>query len=486
MARKQYRLYSPGDWTSNFGYSFVAITNVSGSGKKLTLRQIEVQVASANNGSATAGAAPCALLRCDAPLLGGEDMSAASVRCDANTALPSGVVVRRRAIASSYTSFVRRVDLAKRATTAASVNDARFQQMSHGQGGRTNGLYRSSLKQTAVEALRLNQNEALALVCQQTAAPYMCPVRVSVLLSVNGRTVSWDFLTVLMPGEAAASIENTGTATVLVLKVAASELGTTDTPTIRLVPIGQVRAGDINDAARQSIVAMPMNTADGALSSSICRIFSDVGFQPYGVPEVYIAPGSTGSPKDMNYLHTRDFDGPMYRNFLPEMCAVRGVGTSAPDMLGLSLAHRWSDLLMRRKSACPATPIIINPGEGVALVSSAETAVGVQASWSGWPLLYFGAVLDVEPYQVPTIAATGMASGSRYRVERVSDGSLVTEGVAGAGGDFSYLYETEDTPLNMRLKVRKASAAPYYKPYEVTFALTSTGISVPVSQVVDP
>ena len=157
----------------------------------------------------------------------------------------------------------------------------------------------------------------------------------------------------------------------------------------------------------------------------------------------------------------------------------RGAGLAGGDSLRLPLQQRFADLLVQKSG------ITILPGEGLALVSSAETAAGVQAAYSGWPSLIFTAVIDDEPETIPTIGATGMVEGSRYRVERVSDSSEVVSGVAGPSGSFSFEYTTEDTPLNLRLKVRKSSAAPLYKSYEVVFYLTSTGASVPVTQIPD-
>lgn len=67
----------------------------------------------------------------------------------------------------------------------------------------------------------------------------------------------------------------------------------------------------------------------------------------------------------------------------------------------------------------------------------------------------------------------------------MSDDSEIGGGVTGDGTG-SLVYEPEDTPLDLRLKVRKASSAPYYKPAELVFNLTSAGVTIPVSQVVDP
>lgn len=482
MARKQYRIYTPGDWTSNFGFAFVAIANVSGSGKKITVRQIEAQVLSfrTTNNNGGVQPAPCSLFRCAAPMLDGQDMALASARMDTAVAIPSGVVVRRHAIATGYTSRVGRVNVSKEAIGAASVNDPRFQQREFGFQRRA-GILRSPIKQTAVEPQILRQNEGLALVAEGFPAGRAAPVRVGIVLSIDGKTVVWGFVALPIPGLALAAIENThASAVVEVLQVTLAELGTTDTPTIRLVPIGQLREGDIADTSKQNIIPMPLKTADGALSSSVCQVFSDIDFQPYGVPEVYITPGSTGTPKDMNYLHTRDFNGPMWRNFLPEIDNMKDTGTV--DTLGCFVSQRFSDLLMRRKGGCPATSIVLNPGEGMALVSSAETAVGAQAAYSGWPLLYFGAVIDVEPQFSPTLTLTGLQNPSEVRI---FDAGTTTE-LAGAetitGGSFAWNYDVDAVSA-----VDIAILSLGYQNIRLTnFTLPTTGdSSIPIQQQID-
>lgn len=477
MARKQYRIYTPGDWTSNFGFSFVAIQNVSGSGKKITLRQLEMQVLSPF--SSNISAAPCTMYRCAAPMLDGQDMALASVRMDTAVSVPAGVTVRRGGTATSYTSRIGRVDVAKRNTTAANLNDPRFQQTQFG-FKRLAGILKSPIKQTAVEPHILRNGEALAVVSDTQAAMRASPVRVGVVLSIDGKTVFWDFIANPVPGFALASIENThSTAVVEVLQITLAEVGTADTPTIRVVPIGQLRAGDLSDTAKQNLVAMPMDTADGDLSTSVCSLYSDVGFQPFGVPEVYITPGSTGSPKDMNYLHTRDFAGPMYRNFLPEIVNVRD---AAPDTLGMFTAQRWSDLLMRRKSSCPASGIVLNPGEGVALVSSAETAVGTQAAWSGWPMINFGAVIDVEPQYSPTLTLTGLQNPTEVRIYDAGTTTLIAGQETITSGSFSWQYDP-DTYTSVDIAILSLG----YQNIRLTnFALSSSSDStVPIQQQID-
>lgn len=479
MARKQYKIYTPGNWTSNFGFSFVAIANVSGSGKKITVRHLEAQVLS----HLTAGVnnSFCSIYRCTAPVIDGEDMVLTLNRMDDAVALPDVTVRRHSSVSvSGNTDRVGRVDIAKRGISATTVNDHKSQHMHFGLK-RLSGITRSAIKQTDVEPLTLNQNEALALYIEDSIVVRGYPVRVLIEVSIDGKTATWNFVALALPGIALASIENLdATAVVKVLRISLTEIGTTDTPTIRVVPIGQNRPGDITDTSRQNMVAMPMDTNDGPLSSSVCLMYSDIDFQPKDVPEVYMSPASGGSPKDMNYLHTKDFNGPMWRNFFPELINVRTNGI--PDSLNVYNSSKWSDLLMRRKSACPATSIILNPGEGMALVSSAETAVGVQAAWSGWPLLYFSAVIDVEPQYSPTLTLTGLQNPSEVRI---FDAGTTTQ-LAGeediTDGTFSWNYDV-DAVTAVDIAILSLG---YQNTRLLNYTLsTSSDVSLPIQQVID-
>ena len=470
MAKRQYRLSTEANWQSMFGQAILAITNVSGSGRKLTLRSFEVGIQSIAGSTVPMGG-NATLWQCSSA--SGEDMTARSVRFDSGTAMPSGVVVRRGGGGDAYTNILRRV-VTTRSGSAAGTQNVLATQRSW---SRIGGLIRSPIRDTGVvEPITVPTGSAIVLMSDIVRASV--PLRVHAVVNVSGKTVVWEYVTATRPGLSLFSLENTGAATVMLLRLGIQEVGTTDTPYLRMVPVGQIYGVDFDDTSKQLPGKLtPMDSTYPSLDS-VCKVYTDVGFVPLGVPENYMTATTAGSPRGFNYLHTKDFNGPVLRIFFPEMECNKPGGTNE-DMKGYCYGHRNADIGVLYSG------ITINPGEGVAIVASAETAVGVTAAFSGWPSLLFSAQIDDEPFLVPTIGATGMVTGSRYRVERVSDSSLVTTGVVDGTGAFSFLYDVEDVPLNLRLRVRKGSSAPFYKPYEVTFYLTTAGISIPVSQISD-
>jgi len=475
---RQYRVSTDSNGVSSYGYAYLAVVNPSGSGKKLTLRSIEVALQSVMNTSTVLGATPCTLYRCTGPL-DGEDMVLNSVRNDSGTALPSTVVVRRNSGLKGAATVLGRIDAARRSAAVGTQNRPLFGTVSQvGRRGRRPlaALGISPVGGYSSEPITVRQNEAVALVTDSKVQTATNPRRIHLTLSVNGKTAAWSFNANTIPGVSLFSVENTSANPVYILDWSVADMGTSDTPTLRVVPIGQMYSANISDTSRQNVDVVKMDSTYPAFPG---LVYTDIGFIPQGVPEVAISPASAAVPQGMNYLHTRDFWGPMYRNMLVEACHMKGVGSGFPDAFGMSYGHAGCDLLGRRSG------IVLNQGEGIAIVNSAETAVGVQAAFGAWQPMNFAMQVDVEPATIPNIAATGMVTGSRYRVERVSDGSTVTTGVVDGTGSFTFAYTVEDTPLNLKLKVRNASGGPYYKPYEITFNLTSAGASIPVSQTLD-
>jgi hypothetical protein len=94
---------------------------------------------------------------------------------------------------------------------------------------------------------------------------------------------------------------------------------------------------------------------------------------------------------------------------------------------------------------------------------------------------------DGTTYVPPTTVAltlSGIVSGSRYRVERVSDSSLVGEGTS-AGTDVNINY-TWTSDFSVRLIVRKGSSAPKYLEVVRTLTLTASPQTVIVEQQPSP
>lgn len=474
MAKQQYRISSSGEWTSNYGYSFIALLNQSGSGRKLTIRQLSAFILS-HKGNA---APTCTgrLFMSATPFVG-EDMVGHATKLDSTATLPSTVVVRRGTLIPSFASPGHRFDLVRRGGAVGSQShplacDRNRQGARHLFGGAYNrGSTRST---TAIEPIVINQNEGVAVVAENSMTENQ-PVRVNVVVSVGGKTVVWDFVSVPMPGLAVFSLENTGATVVKLLSFSFAELGTSDTPFIRLVPIGQAYAQDLVDASKAAFTIEKMDSSYADLTA--LKVLADVGFIPSGSPEVVINEGSTGSPRGVNYLHTRDFNGPAYRVFLPEMRAGSGVSGSGMDMLGFANAHRGSDMLTRMNGTA-REGITINPGEGLALVASSETFVGVQGAYSGWPALMFQAIIDSEATVFVTV--NNLVTGSRVKVTRNDNSVVIFNGVESGG---IVTFESTYTGA-VTIEARKATVAPFYQPW-VTVGTVGTGLTVTALQIAD-
>jgi hypothetical protein len=90
-----------------------------------------------------------------------------------------------------------------------------------------------------------------------------------------------------------------------------------------------------------------------------------------------------------------------------------------------------------------------------------------------------------QQYQYPldtvTVELQNLIVGSRYRIEKVSDGSYLSDGTAAT----STVNVTLSYIGLVRIRVRKSSGSPKYQPFETQANVTSSGASVYVSQVLD-
>jgi hypothetical protein len=90
---------------------------------------------------------------------------------------------------------------------------------------------------------------------------------------------------------------------------------------------------------------------------------------------------------------------------------------------------------------------------------------------------------NLYPLATNTLTITGMISGTRYRVEKVSDGSLIGQGTSTGGPDL--VVHTLAVSTSARIIMRKASAAPKYLPLEQLVTLGDFASAVTVSQQSD-
>lgn len=471
MAKQQYRVSTDSNGTSNFGYAYLAIINPSGSGKKMTLRSLEVALHSVMNTTTAIGATSCTLYRCSGPL-DGEDMVENAVANDSSVAIPATCKVRRNSMTNGSATVLNRIDAARRGGAVSNQNRLLFgSPMTIGKRGRRplGGLGNGASGGYNSEAITLRQNEGVALIVDPKTETSTNPMRVNVVASANGKTITWDFNANTYPGLALFSLENTGTDPVKLLAWSIMDLGTTDTPTLRVVPIGQMYSPDVNDLSKQNVGVMKM---DSTYPTFPGKVYTDIGFIPQGVPEVEISPASTGTPQGMNYLHTRDFWGPMYRNMLVEACHMKGVGSGIPDAFGMSYSHHGCDLLGRRAG------ITLNEGEGIAIVNSAETAVGVQAAYGAWQPMTFSAQVDVDQKFQPSVTFTGLPEGTEIRIRQGSYTLSTQQDVS--GGQYTYQYDATDA------SARVSFTLPGYviDPIDITLSLTVSVI--PVTWAPDP
>ncbi len=100
--------------------------------------------------------------------------------------------------------------------------------------------------------------------------------------------------------------------------------------------------------------------------------------------------------------------------------------------------------------------------------------------------------LPTEPLGTMTLTLTNVVIGSRYRIERQVSGSLATptanaEGVA-AGTTVAITldyYVTGSANNDLKIKARKASSAPSYKPFETQTTIGAQDQSIFVGQIAD-
>jgi hypothetical protein len=465
VTKRQYRVSTGANWQSMFGQAILAFQNTSGSGRKLTFRSLEVGVNSI--AGSTVPAASASLWQCASA--SGESLNYKAIRFDSATSLPSGVVVRRGGGGNAYTARLNKISAVRSGAAAGTQNTLNNQRS----WGRFGGSYRSQRSRggTAVEPITIASGQAVVLLPDVVQAS--APLRVHAVASVNGKTVVWEYVTATVPGLSMFSLENTGAATVKLLSLGLQEVGTTDTPYLRLVPVGQIKGEDFSDTSRQiQAQATPMDSTYPALSALTC--YTDVGFVPYGVPEQYLTDTTAGTPRGFNYLHTKDFNGPTLRTYFPELEANKPGGTNE-DMLGHNYAMRNLDIGVAKSGIC------INPGEGLALVASAETAVAVQAAFSGWPSLTFSAVIDDEPQSSPYLNLTGLQTGSDIVVLVAGTTTILQQIDAYSGTAWAWNYDP-DAVTAVDVGVIKQGYVPLYVR---NLALTVAGASIPIAQVAD-
>lgn len=118
----------------------------------------------------------------------------------------------------------------------------------------------------------------------------------------------------------------------------------------------------------------------------------------------------------------------------------------------------------------------IGPTSRGKMLGSSQGAIGVQR----WPS---------DPQGTTALTLTNLVVGSAIRIEVTSTGALVTSRTAASTSEvFSglYYYASGSANNDIRIKVRKGSAAPKYQPYETQTTMGAAPQFIYIAQVPDP
>lgn len=333
---------------------------------------------------------------------------------------------------------------------------------------RPHGLEYSAVDCSALEAMTVRAGEQAALTT--TVVDRGLPLWINVWFTVGGHTYSTQhFLPVTTEQTTLWHIVNGGTDPVVIQKVQVSEVGDTSTPYFQVVPF--TPALDRRDDAYYQVPILKYDTTAEDLTDYAAITLDVAGKPSGGIPEVALSGASIGTPQGVNYLHTRDFIGPSYAVFFPEMEAY-AVGTRA-DTFGFHVARSNNRLID------PSGPLTIRPGETVGLVSSAELATGTTAvAVAGFTAFSFGC--DIQTQDFIELTLTGLQNPSEVRIFN----SGTTEEIAGqndvTSGTFTAVLDTANYPV-----VDIAILSLGYQNLRYTGLTVGTGLNIPVVQQVD-
>lgn len=428
-----YRVGGKMDWACLSGQAIIALQNFGGSGRKITVRRIDIDVQTSFQGPAGATLRGNQFALLARGTLGGGGEPVEFVENDTNSAaLPSQVTAWTLCGLSSPTTLAR--VFLNRNFTALGGNDLAAM-VQHGRAPYGLGKMRPC-KATTLESYTLREGECIALIPSDDRSTI--PLEVSAEVRVGSRSYSLRAYTTSLPTLALLAINNASGSGVVVevRNVRVSELGSTDTPYLQVVPVGSVDPAALVPANR--LTPNKNDTNSPTLDNAKVAAFKNVAILPFGVPQSYIQESSAGSPKGYNYLHTKDFAGPVWRVCFPELRV--GATGLAPD--GGSKFLQQINLLGRTADS----GIVLRPSEGLAVVSAAENATGAIVGVAAWTSLEIWLTITDEPLIAPSVTLTGLASGTVVAVVQQGTETLI-EVLSESGGSITYNYNASPGTL---------------------------------------
>lgn len=491
MARYQYRLSGSLDRQASSGQAIFAIVNPADSGKKITIRSFECINQTATTTTGTFGN-PSALTQPFIFQLGLQSgANFATIRDYSDPVVPTPFDTNFGAAPSTIT--VTKDSTVNPTPTQALRNFSFNKQMNSsllswmGRQGPTNlnSVYIVGGDVTSGSypgtGIVLRQNEAITLAPKAGAGMTTYPLRVHATYTLSdGRSYSVGYIVNLKnSSQSIFTLENTDASlTVTLNRLFIEEVGTYDSPYYQIVPVGQVNA-DAASNAEASVSLLKMDTNYPTPASSWIKVYKNVPILPYGVPENYLADASAGSPKGFNYLKTKDFLGPVIRAYLPELEGTNNhpapAATATMDNLGLA-GHKYQDV------GIIDSGIVLNEGDGIAIVSAAETAtISFAIGVSGWSIWEFGAQIDIESKYSPTLTFTGLQPNSEVRVYRASDDTELA-GIENSGTTFSFGYDWDGSDTEVYIMIHSLGYVSIRFP---SIILGKDGLTIPVQQQFD-
>lgn len=475
MAKQQYRVYGAFKWMSSSGNAILAIYNPPSSGKRLTINQFELQNMTGLNPTALGGAAsPATVCSIFYTSNVNHGVVATPAPNDTNYPWPNDIVVTTCSVASTTpTQILRRVAISKQMHL---VNTA-WVSMNSNIGLGYNSIFTRQKGKTPTGNTPIEINPGESLGFGVTTLTSAIPLKFYASLRVDGHCYAVsENCAIKSSGEMMFAIENPGGSgkVVELLEFSVEEMGNYDSPYFQIVPVGQLNATGTADPSR---VVTPMKM-DTNYPSAPFYVYQDIPILPQGVPQVYLSEASTGSPKGFNYLQTKDFIGPVFRTIFGENegTTTHGApGTGTMDSLGHYSSQKLSDVFARHAN------IILNEGEGIALVSGAETAVLTSSAVaiSGWATWNIGVTISAESKYSPTVTFAGLQPGTEVRIYDTLGSELAGTESSGTSFQYSYSYDADTTSTVVMHSLG-------YLPIRLeNFVLGRESQTVPVQQQVD-
>lgn len=288
-----------------------------------------------------------------------------------------------------------------------------------------------------------------------------------------------EFTYALTNGDALFTVTNThGSDDYEIIGFDFQVMGTvTATPYYQLVPFAAIDTDHIADTKLDAIADVLKFDTTSANPSTYMQMLYDCSLSPLGVPPGYLSEGSTGSPKGFNYIQTKDFLGPLYASFFPERSTL-GSATTVDGFLNF----KHDRLKRRNRVEDTDSSIVLRPGEGIALVGAAETAVVASAvEVNGWNLCEIIMDIEVLPLYAPQLTLTGLQPNTEVRIFNAG----TTTELAGQedidSGIFSWSYDYE-TYSSVDISILSLG---YQNIRLLGLPITFAGLTVPVQQQID-